>query len=70
MEHLQGLPEDDEEFEQLLGEIPRATSAPPLLEELQVNFFEGVQNLQNVEGEVLPLLITVGREQEATHTRV
>eukprot|EP00897_Mesotaenium_endlicherianum_P003606 jgi/Mesen1/3273/ME000019S02688 len=30
----QNIPEDDE-FEQLLGEIPRATSAPPLLEELQ-----------------------------------
>lgn len=27
--------EDDEEFEKLLGEIPRATSAPPHLEELQ-----------------------------------
>ncbi|KAG6547422.1 hypothetical protein Mapa_010870 [Marchantia paleacea] len=29
------MEQDDEEFEQLLGEIPRATSAPPHLEELQ-----------------------------------
>ncbi|KAJ7526598.1 hypothetical protein O6H91_16G014100 [Diphasiastrum complanatum] len=40
------MEEEDDEFEQLLGEIPRATSAPPHLEELQrVYGSQGTGNL-------------------------
>eukprot|EP01018_Ginkgo_biloba_P014812 Gb_24858 [translate_table: standard] len=48
---MKGTEQDDEEFEMLLGEIPRATSAPPHLEDMQ-RVVSSISNDESPKGEL------------------